>query len=381
MKIAIVRKDFVFGGGAERYAIQLAGALIAQGHDVHVFAHRHEAMDGITFHTVPTTSRISILKNWTFALNARRALKDDSFDIVYALSPLYPVDIYRMGDGIHRHWLTIRKDGFLTRAWNLISPRHRLLLQLEKKIFSPRNFWKVIANSNLCKRHAMQYYSVPEHRIEVIYNGIDFDRFNPSVHETGKALRRSLEIPDDDLVILFAGMNFSRKGLKPLLEAMGQAKEKHRSRLLVVGKGNIKPYAHLAEDLCLSRSVTFCGFQKDLEPYYGCADIFVLPTQYDPCANVCLEAMACGLPVITTRENGASELILQEKSGFIMEQPDDIRALSEWIEILRNREVRNSMGRLAQEQVSSLSLHENALRTIHVCEKVLREKRLGGLRS
>ena len=109
-----------------------------------------------------------------------------------------------------------------------------------------------------------------------------------------------------------------------------------------------------------------------MPPYYGAADIFVLPTYYDPCANVCLEAMACGLPVVTTRQNGASELIFHERSGIVINHPENTRDLVTWLETLEDPELRRSMGTLAHGQVESLTAKKNALATLTVYEKVAR---------
>ena len=108
--------------------------------------------------------------------------------------------------------------------------------------------------------------------------------------------------------------------------------------------------------------------------FYGAADIFVLPSYYDPFGNVCLEAMACGLPVIATRQTGASELISQGRSGFVMEHPESTRSLSNWLDVLQDRELRRSMGALAQEQVASLTIERNVQNTILAYERVIEDK-------
>jgi UDP-glucose:(heptosyl)LPS alpha-1,3-glucosyltransferase len=108
--------------------------------------------------------------------------------------------------------------------------------------------------------------------------------------------------------------------------------------------------------------------------FYGCADVFVLPSYYEPLGNACLEAMACGLPVITTRETGASELILHGRSGFIMDNPEDTLSLAKWLEFLEDREVCRSMGSVAQGQVASLTVERNARETLRAYEKLLENK-------
>jgi len=375
VKIALIRKDFSpKGGGGERYSVDLARSLRDFGHEVHVFAHRYEPLKGISFHTVAVPLKPFGLQNWIFAKNVRRALSRNEFDIVNGISQIYPQDIYRLGDGIHKHWLTVRRPRIFSHVYDKVSPRHRLLLHLEKKIFSPGNYRRIIANSELCKQHAIDYYKVPPQLVDVIFCGVDFAIFNSSVRNEGAQLRTSLEIGREAIVVLFVGTNYARKGLDTLLQAISRLKYKEKYRLLVVGKGNIPRYERLAQRLGLQEIIIFCGFQEQMPPFYGAADIFVLPSYYDPFGNVCLEAMACGLPVITTRETGVSELMAHGRSGFVMDQPENIAALANWLEALEDPELRKSMGAEAQEQAAFLTIERNVQHTILAYEKVLEDK-------
>lgn len=375
MKIALVRKNFSLkGGGGERYSVDLARALRDFGHEVHVFTHRYEPLKGISFHTVRVPLKPFGLQNWTFARNTRLALRSNEFDIVNGLSQVYPQDVYRMGDGIHKHWLDVHPGSGLTRLWNIISPRHRVILNIERKVFAPGNYKRIIAISHLCKQHAINYYDVPPDLIDVIYCGVNFDIFNRSVRNEGLQLRQTLGIDKDSLVVLFVGMNFARKGLVPLLRAVSRLREKKKYRILIVGRGNISRYKSLAEKLGLNGISIFCGFQDGMPSFYGCADVFVLPSYYEPLGNACLEAMACGLPVIATRETGASELISHGRSGFVMDHPENTIALANWLEDLQERELRRSMGAAAQEQVASLTVLRNVEETIRIYERTLENK-------
>ena len=354
--------------------MDLARALRDYGHEVHIFAHRFEPMKGLSFHSVAVPLKPFGLQNWIFAKNVRRALSGYEFDIVNGISQIYPQDVYRLGDGIHKHWLTVRRPTIFNHLWDKVSPRHRLLLHLEKKIFSPGNYKRIIANSELCKQHAINYYKVPPQFVDVIFCGVDFAIFNSSVRNEGAQLRTSLGIGREAIVVLFVGTNYARKGLDTLLQAIFRLKYKEKYRLLVVGKGNIPRYQRLAQRLGLQEVVIFCGFQEQMPPFYGAADIFVLPSYYDPFGNVCLEAMACGLPVITTRETGVSELMAHGKSGFIMDHPGNISALANWLEALEDPELRRSIGAEAQEQAAFLTIERNVKHTILAYEKVLEDK-------
>lgn len=379
MKIALIQKNFSsHKGGAEQYAVNLAGALMRQGHEVTVFANQWDrsSAEGLKFEYVPMIKSPSFLQTFSFVRNTQKALSKGRYDIVHSLARVFPQDVYRMSDGIYRYWLMVKEQNRLKRLMHFFSLRHLAILWIEKQIFAKGNFRRIIANSQLCKGHAIQYYNVDPAHITVIQNGVDFGRFNPRVRVAYREkLRKLYNIAERDLVILFVAMNFRRKGLIPLLKAIGNLSDSYRVKLLVVGKGKIEYFTKIALKLGIDRDVIFAGSASKTEEYYGAADFFVLPTYYDPFANVCLEALACGLPVITTRTNGASELIKHGKNGFVVNKPDDIKELSEAIIKLINPKLRDSMAENAFESVKHLTIEEHVRKVCRVYDEILREKR------
>ena len=379
MKIAIIQKTFFpHKGGAEQYAVNLVGALMRQGHEVTVLAHQWDntLTHGPKFQHVPIIKGPSFLQTLSFVRNTQKSLSQGRYDIVHSLSRSFPQDVYRMGDGIYRYWLRVKERNRFKMWMNFCSPRHLAILWVEKQIFAKGNSRRIIANSQLCKDHAIQYYRVAPSQITVIRNGVDFDRFNLGVRCIHReALRRQYDIAESDVAILFVAMNFRRKGLIPLLKALGRLSHTNRIKLLVVGKGKIGYFKRIAERLGIDRQVTFVGPASKMEEYYGGADLLALPTYYDPFANVCLEALACGLPVVTTKVNGASELIEDGKNGFVVSDPDDFKALSEAILKLMNPELRKRMAENAHESVKHLTIEAHTRSVCRVYEEILREKR------
>jgi len=152
MKIALIRKEYTLSwGGAEIYVVNLSRQLLEMGHEVHIFANTFDrpSIPGITFHKVPMLVFFSPLKNLTFALNTKRLLKKEDFDIVNGFSQVYHQDIYRMGDGLHLHFLRTKSPNTLLRFLTYLNPRHLSILLIEKQIFKPQNFHHIIANSVL----------------------------------------------------------------------------------------------------------------------------------------------------------------------------------------------------------------------------------------
>ena len=379
MKIALIRKEYTLSwGGAESYVVHLSKQLLEMGHEVHIFANTWDVPPDkrITFHQIPMFTFYSPLKNLTFALNTKRLLKKEDFDIVSGFSQIYPQDIYRMGDGLHHHFLNTQSPSTTQKFLKYLNPRHFSILFIEKQIFKPRNYHYIIANSKMCESQATNYYQVPEDRIEVIYNGVDLERFNPKARETYRLnLREKLNIGDQETIILFVSRNHKRKGLSSLIESLSLlGKKAHTIKVVVVGRGNPKPYQRLSLKCGLSDNLVFIGEERVLEKYYGASDLLVLPSLYDPFSNVCLEALACGLPVITTKSNGAAEIIEEGKNGYIIEDARDTEEIAKRISLLLSKEVREEMGKYAAISAKKHTIAENARKTLALYEKVFIRK-------
>lgn len=356
MKIALITKRISSSlGGAERVSLNLAGKLSQAGHEVHIFTGSLDTpVEGSVTHLVETTKWLSPLRLLSFQRKIRKLLGDERFDLVYSLCQVYPVDIYRVGDGIHRHWMTVQYPLALTRWLKyLTSLVHLVMRFLEGRIFSEGNSRFFVTNSRLVKDQIVEYFHIPVERIKVIYNGVDHDAFNIGVKAYRSDMRRSVGIDEKDFVILFVSNNWERKGLATIIEAISKTGIEN-IRLLIVGRGNKRRYVSLARDKKVGPGkIIFTGRTGDVEKYYGMSDIFVLPSRYEPFANVCLEAMACGLPVITTKTNGASEIILPGRDGFILEDWRDAIGLAHIIKDMTVESLRREVGENAAKTAES----------------------------
>ena len=335
MKIALIRKKYSDFGGAERYVASLAVRLAAAGHEIHIFANEWQAAEKhsgqtaheglrIIVHRIPVVKGISFLESLSFALNARRVLKKQNFDIIHSFERTLYQDIYRAGDGCHKEWLMQRRsiDPWYKSIFNRINPLHIGLLWLESRIFRAGGCPIIISNSERGKSEIMRHYGTPSEKIFVLYNPVDRIRFEMQNHsDIRQRIRNKLGIPLDEPVFLFVGSGFKRKGLSAAIEAFGRMKLK--SRLMVIGKGDTGIYRSIAKKTGRENEVHFMGHLSDVEQYYCSCDLFILPTIYEPFSNVCLEAIASGLPVVTSRVNGASEIIENGKNGYIIENPLD----------------------------------------------------------
>ncbi len=331
MRVAVVRRQCGLDlGGAERYCANVAIWLSRLGHKVTVIADSSK-VEGIDFKRARVWGRGSILKNLSFFHSVRSVLKARDIDCIYGLSRIKGADFLRISDPLHRAWLELGYSGRKI-PWQLrrLTPRHLFLLFQEKEAIGSARF--VITNSNLVKGQILRYYPIEPQRVITIYNGVDLERFHQMKEGQRRRLRASLSLgKKDSFLILFVGSDWKRKGLLPLLEAVSALKRDLDFHLLVIGVEAGKGLLKACQGLNLLENVSFLGKRVDVERFYMACDLLCLPTYYDPFANVCLEAMACAMPVITTRTNGASELVERMDEGLVVE-PGDVAALKEAIQ-------------------------------------------------
>ncbi len=315
MKIALIRQKVGLGlGGAEGYVVQCARELERQGHEVTIIADYCD-LPGVKFKRAPLLGRGSIAKNLSFFLMVRRLLRQEKFDLVYSCARTAPSDLLRLSDPLHAAWLELgyRLGSPKIRA---LRPRHRTLLWLEKQSIQQARLG-LVTNSFLVKRQVEKYYGLPEERIHVLYNGVDFSRFHPRWRKHRKAWRKELGLSGKK-VLLFVGSDWRRKGLDLIQKILPRLP--FETLLLVAGGPPLRP----------KKNIRFLGNVRKMEKFYAVSDLLVLPTRYDPFANVVLEALASGLPVVTSSFNGAAEVIRPGETGFVVENDPEslLRAVS-----------------------------------------------------
>jgi UDP-glucose:(heptosyl)LPS alpha-1,3-glucosyltransferase len=353
MKLAIIRRQFSATGGAELYLQRLLAALSGRGHSMTLFTeHWPDPPSGVTVRVMQGGARRAA-RAAKFAEAVESAVAREKFDCVFSLERGLRQDVYRAGDGVHRVWLQRRRE-FAPRWRRLFIGRgafHRSMLALEARAFSPANTRFVIANSRMVAEEIVANFGYPRERIHLVRNGVDVGRFESGDRARG---RERFGIRPDEFVILFVGSGWERKGLHYLLRAL-RGLPRDGCRLLVVGKGRAPRDA--------GSNVLFAGAMSDVETAYAAADLFVTLPIYEPSANVVVEALAAGLPVVTTAQNGAAELIAGGERGDVVARPDDteavIAAINRW------RSARTRPPRMSRDD---LSLDRNVRETLDVLE-------------
>jgi UDP-glucose:(heptosyl)LPS alpha-1,3-glucosyltransferase len=222
----------------------------------------------------------------------------------------------------------------------------------------------------MVKNDILKHYNCPQENISVIYNGVNLKRFHPENKNIYREnIRKELKIPKNSILILFVGSGFERKGLKSLLQATQYFKSINW-KLLIMGKGKWNKYLHFAPEN-LRGQIIYKEPVPDVEKYYSAADIFVLPSIYEPFGNANLEALASGLPVITTRHCGAANIIQHRKNGLIVETPESFEEVAESINRLFDPKVRQLMSLNARILAEHFSEEENTLEMLKSYQEII----------
>jgi UDP-glucose:(heptosyl)LPS alpha-1,3-glucosyltransferase len=359
LSLVFVRRGYSPTGGAEAYLKRLARGVIEAGHDVQLVATNDWPDGEWPFGSITHLRSKSPIE---FASELERLRAQFQFDVLFSLERIWSCDVYRAGDGVHRAWLERRRkfELPLKRFVRSLNSKHQDLLRLEQSLLSGGNTKRVIAGSQMVKDEIINLYGYPADNIDIIRNGVPLKkfRFDPELREKS---REELDLKPDRIALLFAGSGWERKGLLFAIQAAALCKDR-KMRLLVAGRGNARLYKTRRLRLWREEPVQFLGEVADMLRVYSAADIFILPTIYDPFSNACLEALACGLPVITTRSNGFSEIIENGVHGSIVDHAGDLLALRGairlWSDPSRRAAARSTNTQLAAQFDISQNINE-----------------------
>ncbi len=327
MRVALAYVRHAGDGGVEHWLNTIATALAERGHQVDILCRAHETAPhaGVRFVRLRPFALGSAWRAWAFARTVAQTITREDYDLSLALGRTVGHDVVRLGMGCHQTFL----ERCVPVAAGRPTLKDRVTLALEERSLHCR---RIIANSQLVARDVSARYGIAAERITVIGNGADLERFHPR-HRNSDETRRfraECELDGDAPVALFLGSGFQRKGLDRALLALQAAP---RLRLLVVGHDSrAQEYVRQASALGVSERVRFLGARRDATTCYAAADLLLLPTRYDPFANSTVEALASGLPVITTQHNGGSEVLDAGVHGAVVgDDPDELRtAVRDW---------------------------------------------------
>ncbi len=355
LRICFVRRGYSVSGGAEAYLKRLGQGIVDLGHEARLFTTIEWGESEWPFGEI---TRVNTRSTITFADELEKHRAEISPDVVMSLERVWQCDVYRAGDGVHQCWLERRRK--FEKPWQRftrkLNRKHSDLLRLEKSLLDDRRASRVIANSQMVKDEIVDLYNYRPDKIDIVRNGVPLNQFQFSA-ELRRKSRGKLDLEPDDLAVLFVGTGWERKGLRFAIDAI-EACADPKLRLLIAGRGDRSRYE--------SSRAQFLGEVVDLLPVYAAADIFILPTIYDPFSNASLEALASGLPVITTRANGFNEIIEDKIHGSIVDLANDIAALREAIELWSDPTRRAAARSTILKRASQFDISKNVEQTLAI---------------
>lgn len=350
MKIILIRKRWTSTGGAENYLTRLACECKKRGHSTILLCEHwlnSENTADCFDEIVPLPLKTArFLEPMAFARRANAFLAEIKRDCVISFERGIRADIYRAGDGVHRVWLQRRAyfhplRGFFQNNFNI---KNHVVCLLEKRTFTETYTHHILANSNMVKEDILSQFDYPQDKIEVIHNGVDFEYFSSGNRAEG---RKALGIEEKEFIFLLVGAGTERKGHAYAQHVVANVNQTNPVRLIIVDTPPPCPMPHV----------------------YAAADVFLLPTLYDPFANVTLEAMAAGLPVITTNDNGAAELIESGRNGFVVDSARNVEKMTTYGKALAHASFRKPMGMAAQETARGHIFSTHVEQVIKFCER------------
>jgi len=376
MKIAFVIHDINKTGGMERYSAELVERF-SKEHEIHVFASTIEGVNPqgqIVFHRIPVIDILFPIKAIMFFFLSSYLIKRYTFDIIHGSGGNCIGANFITAHYCHKAWdeggclFMPDSKGILKRLYrNVVAT---IDIAMERFVYKNGRYRLIIANSMKTKDNLCKFYNVKNESVKVIYIGVDTELFNPSNRTLYREdIRDAFKIPSDSCLLLFVGA-FGRKGLSSLLESLRFLKSENII-LIVTGKGDEQYYRREAERLGVDNLVRFAGFRRDIYKFYASADIFVLPTIYEPFGMVVTEAMASGLPVVISRQAGASELIAEGEDGVLIDNPADHREIARrLLPLVRERDLRQGIGQRARLKAESLSWDKMADETMTLYKSI-----------
>jgi UDP-glucose:(heptosyl)LPS alpha-1,3-glucosyltransferase len=343
-------------GGVERCVYE-AARHFGRSHAVTVYSGEFEqhGLEYVSKRLIPVSGVPRTVRSAAFARAARKALEGNRHEHIVSFGVGDVGADVLWVNSVHAAWLE-RRDVFVgdrlrSSYVRRYLPRHQVILGMEQRYFTRAKNALTIAVSEQVAEDLDRLYAVPRHRSVIVHNGFDPDEFSPAHCSKRRAqVRTELGIPIDAIVLLLVANELTRKGLPVLLDAVADVDDQ-RLHVLLVGRTHPSPYTGRVNRLGLSRRFHYGGSRSDMGHVHAASDIFVLPTKYEAFSLAVVEALASGLPVITTDVPGARDLIVDGVNGRLQRDPVNPSELSALLQAALDGDRYRSWARAAASSV------------------------------
>lgn len=379
--VTLIKSELFRQGGLEKYTWQIAADFCALGSPVTVLTSGsptppfvHPLLNVVS---LPVHHRLSFLNVLHFDMACSEYLAKHPTQVVFSLDRTRFQTHIRAGNGVHAAYLKRRsqEEGIVKKLSFALNPLHHAILSLEKKAFEHPDLKTLFTNSEMVKQEVLQFYRTDPKKIQVVHNGVEWHAMQEAFDEWKAQKEKNLltlHLDPTAFQFLFIGHNFRRKGLEKLLQALAMIKQEH-FQLSVIGKEkDLKFFETLVQRLGLEKKVIFFGLQKETARFYQIADCLVIPSLYDPFANVTVEALAMGVFVLSSKNNGGHE-VLNQQNGSLIESLDDPASFAETLKQTLNRPKTKESAAAIRQTVKHLDF-SNQLRLITETTMSTREK-------
>lgn len=378
MKIALAVDSFPSRSGvAESWPSQIAERLLRRNHEVHVLACEF---------TAPAPPALVAHRAGRGRSTRRDALVEASLrtlnvDVVHNLGLGRYADVFTpLGEPDEGLDATggaagLRFAGLLKRLAGRLVPTRRAGSLEQRPRFHPRT--RIAAPSAMAAAEHGSFHGISPDRLHVVYPGVDIKRFSPHIRALRRdATRRELGVTRQELLVLWIGQDWRRKGLDTALRAVKRVAA-GRGGIRLVALGGVDRHASekLAGRLGAADRTAFLGHANPI-PYYAAADALVLPSRHDAFSLTLLEAAACGLPSIASRRDGASELFSDGVEGYLLASGDDDSQLAARLVDLLDPARRERMGRAARRMAIAHTLDRSVDQLLQLYQAVVSERLL-----
>lgn len=339
-------------GGAERYTVDLAHALAQSGEDVTILSGDcSQILPPVKCVYIGARGATRLGRYEHYLRNLSYHLSKHAYDVVHAMLPVTQCDVYHphagiAADAVERGGLQHRSGPrrAAARLASQLNIKRRRFAEVERGLVTGEKPPLILSLSGYVSESVLRHYPLAEKWVAPLFNAIDLEKFDPAARpSTADEVRKEFDIPIGHAIALIIAQDFARKGLAEAIEALAQSK-KSDVTLVVIGKQKVNRYRKRADRLGVAGRVVFAGTTTDPCKFYRAANVFVLPTRHDPCSLATLEALAMGVPVVSTECNGACEIMVDRIHGRVLSDPADVTALTGAVDYVLNA---NSHGAMA----------------------------------
>lgn len=371
MKFAFCLFKYFPFGGLQRGFLQIAEVCLARGHqvDVYTISWQGEIPDRLHVSIVPVRGFTNHRRCESFAERLRQRLAARHYDAVVGFNKMPGLDVYFASDTCFAAKASARS------FWYRLTPRCRSFLRLERAVFDKESKTEILLISEQEKPFFVDYYGTAEQRFHLLPPGIARDRLAPhNTEEVRAELRYELAIGSDQNLVLMVGSGFKTKGVDRAIRAMSSLplELREKTTLLIVGKDKTKPFLRLAERLGAADQVRFVGAREDVPRFLIAADLLLHPAYRENTGTVLIEAMAAGLPVLTTDVCGYSYHIERAGAGELVPSPFRQEALNQLLGSMLTSKKKRQWQSNGKEYVANTDVFSRAGKAVDIIEQVAR---------